>query len=146
MLDSDCFLASTSVSSRQDCKALLRLCPLCTVQSTFSPFPVAGQLSRQLSNLPEETIYGGPKAQVSNNSAAVQEGKKPPPRVTLRVLGEKYRKQEPITMVTAYDYPSAVHVDQVLGSAATSLLSMFTGSPDTPCYDVTVHSCHNTFS
>lgn len=77
---------------------------------------------------------------MSNNSAAAQEGKKPPPRVTLRVLGEKYRKHEPITMVTAYDYPSAVHVDQVRGSAATSMLSsFFANRTGTCCYEVTVH-------
>lgn len=31
-------------------------------------------------------------------------------RVTLRTLREKYKRGEPISMVTAYDYPSAVHV------------------------------------
>lgn len=31
--------------------------------------------------------------------------------VTLRTLRAKYEKGQPITMVTAYDYPSAVHVD-----------------------------------
>lgn len=31
-------------------------------------------------------------------------------RVTLRTLRDKYRRGEPISMVTAYDYPSAVHV------------------------------------
>jgi hypothetical protein len=33
-----------------------------------------------------------------------------PKRVTLRTLREKYKRGEPISMVTAYDYPSAVHV------------------------------------
>ena len=33
-----------------------------------------------------------------------------PKRVTLRTLRDKYRRGEPISMVTAYDYPSAVHV------------------------------------
>ena len=33
-----------------------------------------------------------------------------PKRVTLRTLREKYMRGEPISMVTAYDYPSAVHV------------------------------------
>jgi 3-methyl-2-oxobutanoate hydroxymethyltransferase len=47
---------------------------------------------------PDATIYGGPQA--------------PPPRqVTLRTLRAKYGRSEPITMVTAYDYPSAAHVD-----------------------------------
>ena len=46
---------------------------------------------------PENTVYGGPSAPS-------------PKRVTLRTLRNKYKKQEPISMVTAYDYPSAVHV------------------------------------
>ncbi|XP_002976176.2 3-methyl-2-oxobutanoate hydroxymethyltransferase 1, mitochondrial [Selaginella moellendorffii] len=33
-------------------------------------------------------------------------------RVTMRYLQSKYARKEPITMVTAYDYPSAVHVNQ----------------------------------
>ena len=46
---------------------------------------------------PEETVYSGPKSA-------------PPRRVTLRTLRQMYAKNEPISMVTAYDYPSAVHV------------------------------------
>eukprot|EP01018_Ginkgo_biloba_P004696 Gb_23236 [translate_table: standard] len=53
-----------------------------------------------MSNLPENTVYGGPKSQ------------SPWKRITLKHLAGKYEKGEPITMVTAYDYPSAVHVDQ----------------------------------
>lgn len=36
-----------------------------------------------------------------------------PKRVTLRTLRDKYVRGEPISMVTAYDYPSAVHVRSV---------------------------------
>ena len=45
---------------------------------------------------PEISVYSGPA----------------PPRkaVTLRTLRAKHARGEPITMVTAYDYPSAVHV------------------------------------
>lgn len=53
---------------------------------------------RQMSNLPESTVYGGPQ------SAPTQ-------RFNLRLLQRKYKAGEPITVVTAYDYPSAVHVD-----------------------------------
>lgn len=56
-------------------------------------------LVRRMSNVPENTVYGGPKPQ------------NPEQRVTLSYLRQKYRKGEPITMVTAYDYPSAVHLD-----------------------------------
>ncbi|KAK6162251.1 hypothetical protein DH2020_002092 [Rehmannia glutinosa] len=56
-------------------------------------------LLRCMSNVPENTVYGGPKPQ--NHSQ----------RVTLTHLRQKHRKGEPITMVTAYDYPSAVHLD-----------------------------------
>lgn len=54
---------------------------------------------RFMSNVPENTVYGGPKPQNPNQ------------RVTLTQLRQKYRKGEPITVVTAYDYPSAVHID-----------------------------------
>ncbi|KAL3515515.1 hypothetical protein ACH5RR_022417 [Cinchona calisaya] len=52
-----------------------------------------------LSNVPENTVYGGPKPQNPNQ------------RVTLMNLRQKHKKGVPITMVTAYDYPSAVHLD-----------------------------------
>lgn len=52
-----------------------------------------------MSNVPENTVYGGPKVQSPNQ------------RVTLTHLKQKYKKLEPITVVTAYDYPSAVHLD-----------------------------------
>lgn len=45
---------------------------------------------------PEVTVYPGPQS--------------PRKAVTLRTLRAKYEKGQPITMVTAYDYPSAVHV------------------------------------
>ncbi|KAG6434304.1 hypothetical protein SASPL_105929 [Salvia splendens] len=54
---------------------------------------------RWLSNVPENTVYGGPKPQ------------NPSQRVTLINIRQKHRNGEPITMVTAYDYPSAVHLD-----------------------------------
>ncbi|GAB2271761.1 3-methyl-2-oxobutanoate hydroxymethyltransferase 1, mitochondrial [Dionaea muscipula] len=56
-------------------------------------------LIRAMSNVPENTVYGGPKPQNPNQ------------RVTLAHLRQKHRKGEPITMVTSYDYPSAVHID-----------------------------------
>ncbi|KDP36668.1 hypothetical protein JCGZ_07886 [Jatropha curcas] len=55
---------------------------------------------RSMSNVPENTVYGGPKSQNPNE------------RVTLTQLKQKHKKGEPITVVTAYDYPSAVHLDQ----------------------------------
>eukprot|EP00898_Chlorokybus_atmophyticus_P004662 jgi/Chlat1/5197/Chrsp33S05174 len=59
----------------------------------------AARTCRYFSNLPESTIYGGPSSPS-------------PKRVTLRDVQRKHRNNEPIVMVTAYDYPSAVHVDQ----------------------------------
>ncbi|KAL8534815.1 hypothetical protein ACS0TY_010740 [Phlomoides rotata] len=56
-------------------------------------------LLRCMSNVPENTVYGGPKPQNPNQ------------RVTLTNLRQKHKKGEPISMVTAYDYPSAVHLD-----------------------------------
>eukprot|EP00892_Ulva_mutabilis_P002396 jgi/Ulvmu1/12157/UM085_0021.1 len=56
-------------------------------------------LRRNFATKPDATVYGGPKAPV-------------PSRVTLRVLQQKYRTGQKISMVTAYDYPSAVHVDK----------------------------------
>ena len=52
---------------------------------------------RSFSIQPENTVYGGPTAPL-------------PKRVTLRTIQSKYKKQVPISVVTAYDYPSAVHV------------------------------------
>lgn len=49
--------------------------------------------------MPENTVYSGPTSQSSEK------------RVTLTYLKQKYRKGEAITLVTAYDYPSAVHLD-----------------------------------
>ncbi|RLN22824.1 3-methyl-2-oxobutanoate hydroxymethyltransferase 1, mitochondrial [Panicum miliaceum] len=60
------------------------------------------QLARRLlSNLPESTVYGGPHPQESSAAR----------RVTVTTLRGKHRRGELITVVTAYDYPSAVHVD-----------------------------------
>jgi 3-methyl-2-oxobutanoate hydroxymethyltransferase len=44
-----------------------------------------------------DAVYGGPSTAPSD-------------RVTLRTLRAKYKRGEKITMVTAYDYPSATHV------------------------------------
>lgn len=60
------------------------------------------------SNQPADTVYSGPAVP-------------PPSRVTLRTLMRKYSRGEPISMVTAYDYPSAVHVSRwVAGEAIAS--------------------------
>ncbi|KAL4340018.1 hypothetical protein GQ457_08G022660 [Hibiscus cannabinus] len=56
-------------------------------------------LSCCMSHVPENTVYSGPTPQTTDQ------------RVTLNQLKQKYRKGEPITVVTAYDYPSAVHLD-----------------------------------
>ncbi|GJN38173.1 hypothetical protein PR202_gb27190 [Eleusine coracana subsp. coracana] len=62
--------------------------------------PLFRQLARRLlSNVPESTVYGGPRPQEAAR------------RVTVNTLRGKHRRGEPITVVTAYDYPSAVHVD-----------------------------------
>jgi len=61
-------------------------------------FPMSGAL-RMASTQPENAIYSGPTSPS-------------PRRVTLRTLRSKYQQGIPISMATAYDYPSAVHVDQ----------------------------------
>ncbi|KAF5744397.1 hypothetical protein HS088_TW08G01002 [Tripterygium wilfordii] len=68
------------------------------VSSIFKPRSYF-HFTRCMSNVPENTVYGGPKRQNPNQ------------RVTLTHLRQKYRKGEPITVVTTYDYPSAVHLD-----------------------------------
>ena len=55
------------------------------------------QVRRMASVQPEDTVYSGPQSA-------------PPRRVTLRTIRQMYAKNEPLSMVTAYDYPSAVHV------------------------------------
>ncbi|CAL4966123.1 unnamed protein product [Urochloa decumbens] len=62
---------------------------------------------RLLSHAPEAAVYGGGGAARPGHQEAA-----PPARpVTLATLRGKHRRGEPITMVTAYDYSSAVHVD-----------------------------------
>ncbi|CAI5514354.1 unnamed protein product, partial [Closterium sp. Naga37s-1] len=81
----------SSISQKSACRPSSNL-----LNSTaYSRIP----LHRSFSNLPDSTVYGGPKPEA---------GRK---RVTLQQVGSKYRRGEPIVMVTAYDYPSAVHVD-----------------------------------
>ena len=70
------------------------------------------------SNQPEHTVYSGPQAPS-------------PKRVTLRTLRAKYARGDPITMVTAYDYPSAVHVRNPIKTAMPLLA---------PCHYVMVFS------
>eukprot|EP00271_Cylindrocystis_brebissonii_P019948 TRINITY_DN6375_c0_g2_i1.p1 TRINITY_DN6375_c0_g2~~TRINITY_DN6375_c0_g2_i1.p1 ORF type:complete len:424 (-),score=79.17 TRINITY_DN6375_c0_g2_i1:831-2102(-) len=53
----------------------------------------------RMSTLPEATVYSGPTPQIAGK------------RITLRQIAMKYAAKEPLSMVTAYDYPSAVHVD-----------------------------------
>ncbi|KAH7659574.1 3-methyl-2-oxobutanoate hydroxymethyltransferase protein [Dioscorea alata] len=58
------------------------------------------RLARRLfSNVPKSTVYGGPKPQNPNQ------------RITLNSLRQKHLTGDPITMVTAYDYPSSIQVD-----------------------------------
>ena len=59
--------------------------------------PAQWQAARWQSLTPEDAVYAGPSAPS-------------PKRVTLRTLRSKYAAGQPISMVTAYDYPSAVHV------------------------------------
>lgn len=75
----------------------IRLNLIDTNASCAGPSPCSCLTSRCFSIQPENTVYSGPSAPS-------------PKRVTLRTLQTKYRKGEPISMVTAYDYPSAVHV------------------------------------
>ncbi|KAL6496816.1 3-methyl-2-oxobutanoate hydroxymethyltransferase 1, mitochondrial [Orobanche hederae] len=81
-------------------KILSSLCKTIYISSIRThPVNSRPSLCRCMSNVPESTVYGGPKPQ--NHSQ----------RVTLTHLRQKHKKGEPITMVTAYDYPSAVHLD-----------------------------------
>ncbi|KAL6569561.1 3-methyl-2-oxobutanoate hydroxymethyltransferase 1, mitochondrial [Orobanche minor] len=81
-------------------KILSSLCKTLYISSIRThPVNSRPSLCRCMSNVPESTVYGGPKPQ--NHSQ----------RVTLTHLRQKHKKGEPITMVTAYDYPSAVHLD-----------------------------------
>lgn len=63
---------------------------------------------RRFSNQPETAVYSGPTTPS-------------PKRFTLRQLRAKYRSGTPITMVTAYDYPSAVHVSATPVTPTTPL-------------------------
>ncbi len=73
-----------------------RLTPVAAAPGDTGP-SLAWQVQRVVSEEPQGSVYTGPSSP-------------PPKRVTLKTLRTKYQKKEPITMVTAYDYPSAVHV------------------------------------
>lgn len=62
---------------------------------------------------PDAVVYGGPQARDAAGGApsSTSASTTSRPRVTLRTLRAKYAAGERITMVTAYDYPSATHVD-----------------------------------
>jgi 3-methyl-2-oxobutanoate hydroxymethyltransferase len=79
----------------------------CTRTGGSPPAPPHRLVARRaMSNgAAEPAIYGGGGgAQQAASSAAAR-------RVTLATLRGKHRRGEPISMVTAYDYPSGVHVD-----------------------------------
>lgn len=60
-------------------------------------FPSIALQARSLASAhPEISVYAGPQP--------------PQKAVTLRTIRSKYEKKLPISMATAYDYPSAVHV------------------------------------
>ena len=60
------------------------------------------------SNKPETTIY---TATVRHAGGSLPSPNPNSQRITLRTIGRKYAQGDPLTMVTAYDYPSAVHAD-----------------------------------
>lgn len=82
-------------------------------KATSSPLQL-----RHFSNQPVDSVYGGPKP--------------PSERTTLRKLASKYRKGERISVVTAYDYPSAVHVSGALPHPHPSVHSFFQISAKKP--------------
>jgi len=59
------------------------------------------------SNQPEERVYSGPQASSTADTSTSLKAR----NTTLRTLQQKYHQGIPLTMVTAYDYPSAAHVD-----------------------------------
>ena len=65
-----------------------------------------GSQQRRWSNKPVDAVYGGPKPAAE--------------RMTLRKLAGKHRRGERISVVTAYDYPSAVHVSDASAQRAPS--------------------------
>ncbi|KAK7389889.1 hypothetical protein VNO78_25185 [Psophocarpus tetragonolobus] len=74
-------------------------CAMACLLRARNPCSSLARLIRCMSNVPENTVYSGPTSHNSNQ------------RVTLSQLRQKHRTSQPITMVTAYDYPAAVHVD-----------------------------------
>lgn len=70
-----------------------------TSSSSFST-----QNNKSTSDQEPTTVYSAPKAAASDAAAAIR-------RVTQSTLRQKYERGEKITCVTAYDYPSAAHVD-----------------------------------
>mmetsp|Transcript_12360 Transcript_12360/g.31617 ORF Transcript_12360/g.31617 Transcript_12360/m.31617 type:complete len:410 (-) Transcript_12360:326-1555(-) len=80
-----------------------RSSPQAHIASSFNAGGGAGwTLSRGLaaaSLAPETSVYSGPRTDSAK-------------RTSVRTVRKMYEKGEPIVMITAYDYPSAVHVDE----------------------------------
>jgi len=78
-----------------------RSSPQAHIASSFNAGGGAGwTLSRGLaaaSLAPETSVYSGPRTDSAK-------------RTSVRTVRKMYEKGEPIVMITAYDYPSAVHV------------------------------------
>ncbi|CAO2161646.1 unnamed protein product [Urochloa humidicola] len=96
-------LAALAPVSHQPAHAPARIpgTRIATMRQSFRQLPSW----RLLSHAPETAVYGGGAARPGQEAVA------PARPVTLATLRGKHRRGEPITMVTAYDYSSAVHVD-----------------------------------
>jgi hypothetical protein len=89
-------LCTTMASSTGNVLSKLALLHARTA-STWLERAVGSQSCRLFSSKPDSSVYGGPKTQN-------------PQRQTLRTLRKAYKDGVKLSMVTAYDYPSAVHV------------------------------------
>lgn len=67
-------------------------------------------ISMPFKTLPQTAVTAPVMISRRNHSSEPSAAK--PRKVTTLTIGAKKRRGEKITMVTAYDYPSAVHVDR----------------------------------
>lgn len=101
-----CIAGTTELSLVKDPSVTRYLHILSQTDAYLSKISSSGAHERNFSNQPEERVYSGPQASSSSDNTGLKAR-----NITLRTLQQKYLKGIPLTMVTAYDYPSAVHVD-----------------------------------
>ncbi len=90
-------IRALTIAGHTAAEAGVRCPPFLLPALTSALGPVPFFAPRAFSSKSEHTVYSGPTSPS-------------PKRITLRTLRAKFERGELLSVVTAYDYPSAVHV------------------------------------